>query len=139
MLLSILAELSGAILVVVVIAIALGIAIGALEAFASVANMIIGFKRRKLRKVDITNGQTVSSAARIYLDSNAMSDVKIEQAGFWRGLFFGNYYNIKKNIFYIKKKQMESTKLGQVTDTVQRVAKAINYREGDKGTKRLIK
>ena len=139
MLLSFLEQFSGVVLVVVVIALALGIAIGLLEAFASTANLIIAYKRRKLKKANIANGQTASQAARVYLDSNGMSDVKVEQAGFWRGFFYGNHYSFKKNTFYIRKRQMQTTSLGQVTDTVQRVAKAICYKEGDKKKKKLIK
>lgn len=139
MLLSILSELSGAILAVVIVAIIIGSAVGLLEVFASTANFIVLFKNRRMRRVDITNGQTVSSAVRIFLDSNGMSDVKIEQAGFWRGIVFGNHYNIKKNVFFVRKRQMNSARLSYVTDSVQRAAKAMNYREGDKKTKKIIR
>lgn len=139
MLLNIFAELSGAILAVVIIAIIIGSAVALLEAFASTANFIILIKNRRMRRVDIANGQTVSSAVRIFLDSNGMSDVQIEQAGFWRGLLFGNHYNIKKNVFFVRKRQINSTRLSHVTDSVQRAAKAMNYREGDKKTKRIIR
>lgn len=139
MLLSFLSQFSGAILVVMIIVIALAVIVGLAEAFASISNWIVYIKFRRMRKIEISNGHSVSESVRIFLDANGMSDVKVEQAGFWNGLFFGNHYSIKKNTFFIRKRQMDTKRLVNVTDSVQRAAKAMNYRNGTKGEKRLIR
>lgn len=139
MLLDIFAGLTGTILVIAIIVFSIVIAVGALELFASITAFVIRIKSRKMRKLEISNGHSVSESVRIFLDSNDMKDVKVEQAGFWRGLFFGNHYSIKHNTFYIRKKQMDAKNLANVTDSVQRVGKAILYKEGNKGTKTLIR
>lgn len=139
MLLSFLSQFSGAILVVMIFVLALAVIVGLAETFASISNWIVYIKFRRMRRVDIANGHTVSESVRIFLDSNGMSDVKIETAGFWNGLFFGNHYSVKKNTFFIRKRQMDTKRLVNVTDSVQRAAKAMNYRNGTKGEKRLIR
>lgn len=139
MLLSFLSQFSGALLVIMIIVITFGVLVAAAEVFASIANWIVYIKFRRMRKDEISNGHSVSESVRIFLDANGMSDVQIEKAGFWRGLFFGNHYSIKKNIFYIRKRQMDAKNLVNVTDSIQRAAKAMNYKNGTKGEKRLIK
>lgn len=139
MLLSIFGGLTGVILVVAIIAFSFAIALSALELFATITAFAIRIKSRRMRKLDISNGHTTAESVRVFLDSNGMSDVPVQEAGFWRGLFFGNHYSIKHNVFYIRKRQMNVKNLANVTDSVQRVAKAVEYKEGSKGTKALIK
>lgn len=137
--LNILTGLTGFLLVGVILAIAFGALIGALELFAVFANFYLRQKRRKFRNIQTNNGCTLRESVRIFLDSNDMKDVQIQIAGFWRNLFFGCHYNPKKNIFFMGKRIAESRNLADTSLGIQRVAKAINYRHGSKRTKRAIR
>ena len=121
------------------IVIVLGVIVGLAELFASVANSIYNFKfmRGYFKKLEAK--YSASEAVRIFLDSNGLQDVKVEKAGFWRFLFLGQGYSPRRNTIFLRKMALNSTNLTFVATAISFVGKAVEYRNGDNRTKRLIK
>ena len=123
------------IIAVIVIAIIVGLA----EAVACVLNIIVFAKTRKINKTESECQLDGMQVARNLLDNMGMNDVQVVKAGFFRVLFYGDYYDPKKKTIYLRKSVIEGKSVRTIASTVLNVAYAEGDKNGDKTYARSAK
>ena len=132
--LGILGTLTGIIYIIGIVVISFAALLTAAEIFASITRIITRHRYRKGRKILSSSGYTGAEAARTFLDLNGLQNINVEIVGFWKGLFFGNTYSIKKQTIYLRKNVANQTNLTSIGLALKEVATAINCKNGDKKT-----
>lgn len=99
---------------------------------AIITRITICLKYNNFNKISTAKGHTAFSAARTLLDENGMSDVKVEQLGFFRALFYGNCYSKKNKTIYLRKEIINQTSITAVGIACQKVGLVIQDKEKNK-------
>ncbi len=94
----------------------------------AVLRLIIFFNYWVARRT-AASGATGQEAAAEALRLSDADDVKVEKAGFFRALFFGNYYDPKKNTVFLRRSTLRGCKISYLALAVQKAALVIQARE----------
>ena len=116
--------------VAIIIVIAVFVAI--LEIVALVLNAIAVSKSRRATKTENANGLDGATVARNLLDNMGMNDDSVKKGGFFRTMFYGDYYNAKTKTIYLRKKVIEGKSVRSISTAVLNVVYAEYHKNGDK-------
>ncbi len=110
----------------------LGAAIFVVGIIAGIWDWILGIRYLRYNGYGVSNGLTGRQVAEKLLEKNGMTNVKVKACGFWRMLTWGNSYSRKKKTVFLRKKIIDTASLTATTLAAQKVALAIQDKEGDK-------
>lgn len=123
----------------VFIVVAISVIVAILEIVALVLNSIAVSKNRKATKTDNANGLDGATVAKNLLENMGMGDVSVKKSGFFRTLFYGDYYNAKTKTIYLRKKVIEGKSVRSVSTSVLNVVYAEFHKNADKKFSRRAK
>jgi len=125
--------------VFVTVLIAVGVLVAVSELVACILNTIVWFKTHRANKTNNENQIDGETSARKLLDNMGLSNVKVQQAGFFRALFYGDYYNAKTKTVYLRKRVMQNKSVRAVATAVLNVVYAEYDKNGDKAYAKRFK
>lgn len=78
------------------------------------------------------NNLTGQQTAEMLLEKVGLADVQVKKCGWFSGFFYSNYYNPKKKTIYLKGRIYDKASIASVGIATQKVALAIQDKNGDK-------
>ena len=123
-------DLSKLMFSLVIVSLVIGAIVLAAVIFANVTKLILFFRYHKYNKQQSSSGLTAAEAARSFLDSNGLQDVKVKKLGFFRALFYGNHYDIFSKTVYLRRSIINSKSVTAVGLALQKVGLALQHKEG---------
>ncbi len=105
------------------------------EIFAVVVRIMLFVRYQQANNVPNSQNYTARQAARLFLDANDLPEVKVEKCGWIRASIYGNSYSSRKKTIYLRRGIIDKASITAVALALQKCAIAIQYKEGDKGTK----
>lgn len=118
--------------VIGVIVLTIGIALFVLSLLASIWKWVLVHRYKRFNKQNVIVGMTGSQVAQKMLEGLGLTDVKVEKAGFWSGLFFGNTYVPKTKTIRLRSNIFDKATLTSVAIASEKVAIAQRHHDGDK-------
>ena len=109
-----------------------GILFAAVGLIAAIWKWVLLARYQRFNKQKVAVNMTGSQVATKMLEGLGITDVTVEQIGFWKSLFFGNSYNPRKKAIYLRKNIYNNSSLTAVAIASQKVAIAQRHHEGDK-------
>ncbi len=120
-----------------VVIIAIAIAVAAAEVFASIANTIVSFRYIRYHFNKNTAKMNGEETANYLLETLGMKDsVKVEKAGFFRSIIFGNSYSARKKTVFLRTHIMRKNSLVAIATASRLVALAVQDKNGDEKFRR---
>ncbi len=119
----------------ILILIIVSCAIGALALVSTIIRTIILFKYHMLNRRESSSNLTARELARKVLDANGLENVKVEKPGFFRMLFFGNHYSIRKKTIYLRGNIIDKNTVTAIGMATQKVGYALQDKNHTKGFK----
>ena len=100
--------------------------------FASIWKLVLASRYRRYNKQNVAVNMTGAQVATKMLEGLGLTDVKVEQIGWLRGIIFGNSYSPRKKTIRLRKNIFDKASLTSVALAAQKVAIAQRHHEGDK-------
>ena len=122
-------------LFMVMLLIGVSAAIGALTLAALITRLVLFIKYHTLNNKESDTNLTSEELARKVLDANGLTDVKVEKVGFFRMLFFGNHYSVRKKTIYLRKNLIGKNTVTALGIALQKVGLAMQHKNKAKGFK----
>ena len=118
---------------IIILLIILSVAIGVLTLGSTIVRLILLIKYHKLNKKESNTNLTACDLARKVLDANGLGEVQVEKAGFFRMLFFGNHYSVRKKTIFLRKNIINKNSATALGISLQKVGHAIQHKNKAKG------
>ncbi len=118
---------------IIILLIILSVAIGVLTLGSTIVRLILLIKYHKLNKKESNTNLTARDLARKVLDANGLGEVQVEKAGFFRMLFFGNHYSVRKKTIFLRKNIINKNSATALGISLQKVGHAIQHKNKAKG------
>ncbi len=115
----------GILIALVVVAIALAV----VTIISFILRLKIFFAYYAASHTQTEHGYTSETATRALLDKIGADGVKVERAGFFRALIYGNHYNPSKKTIFLRRVTINSRKVSQVAIAVQKVGLVMQDRD----------
>ena len=107
---------------------------GAILITASVVQSIVFIQLLKCRAKNVNN-LTGQQVADLLLNKLGMPDIQVKKSNWFVGFFYGDYYSSKKKTIYLKGRLYENATIASVGVATQKVALALQDKNGDKNFK----
>ena len=120
---------------IIILLIILSIAIGVLTLGSLIVRFILFIKYHQLNQKESNTNLTARELARKVLDANGLSDIQVEKAGFFRMLFFGNHYSVRKKTIFLRKNILDKNTVTALGISLQKVGHAVQHKNKAKGFK----
>lgn len=118
-----------------IILLILGVLVGAAVLFASFARLYVFSVYLSGNRKQASNGLTGEQASQMLLQQLGINDVTVEKMGFFRALIYGNHYNPRKKIIYLRGNIFNRSTVTSVALAVQKVGLVIQDINNDKSFK----
>lgn len=99
---------------------------------AAIWKWVLAFRYRRYNKQKVAVNLTGRQVAEKMLEGLGLTDVKVEQIGWFRAMIFGNSYSPRKKTIRLRKNIYNTASLTAVALAAQKVAIAQRHHEGDK-------
>lgn len=96
-----------------------------------IVTLILGIKYMKYNRQPVSSGKTAIEAAQQLLAAKGLSDVKVVKEGFFRELFYGNYYSGRTKTVYLRSGIAKKNSVTSVGVAIQKSGLAMLDAEGD--------
>ena len=97
-----------------------------------VATLILGIQYLSYNKKPVSSGLTAVEAARQLLLAKGLSDVSVVKEGFFRELFYGNYYSGRTKTVYLRRGIAQKNSVTAVGVAIQKSGLAMLDAQGDR-------
>lgn len=118
--------------IIYILLIAVGVLIGIASLFALISRLIIWGTYVKGNSTLTDNGLTAEETANMLLEQLDLSDVKVEQLGWFKASMYGNHYSARKKTIYLRKNIFNKATITAVALATQKVALAVQHKNKDK-------
>lgn len=120
-----------------IIVLCIAIAIMAVSICISLYRTIVYYRFKGYNKQKIECGLSAEQVATNIAENLNIPGIKVAPVKFWKGLFWGNHFDVKTNTIFLRKRLLTRNSLMAVATATKIVATAEMHNKGDKRIRKI--